>query len=214
MKHTILFLMLAVAGLKAQDPSRFEEEIEALAKKYDTIWDSARKTVVFTGSSSIRFWQDLPDLFPDHQIVNTGFGGSQTSDLLVYSDDLILRYRPEQVFIYEGDNDLNDAKKPRRIIKETRNLIRLLRHGMPEVRIVIIAAKPSPARWHLQRQYRRLNRKFKRLCRRRAYVEFADVWTVMLNGEEVRDDLFIEDQLHMNDKGYQLWYDLIKYYIN
>ncbi len=214
MKFVPLALILALGVVNAQDPSRFEAEVAALNAKYDSLWDPSKETVVFTGSSSIRFWRNLQELFPAHQVVNTGFGGSQTSDLLAYDEALIFRYQPRKVFVYEGDNDLNDAKKPRSILKDTRELVSRIKSRDPQTEVVLIAAKPSLVRWHLKRKYKRLNRLFKRFSRKEAGLEYADVWTVMLRGNKVRDDLFIEDGLHMNSKGYRLWYDIIKNYIN
>jgi lysophospholipase L1-like esterase len=36
----------------------------------------------------------------------------------------------------------------------------------------------------------------------------------MMDKGELRRDLFIEDGLHMNEKGYQLWYGVIKEFID
>ena len=80
--------------------------------------------------------------------------------------------------------------------------------------IVIISAKPSIERWHLKGKYKRLNRRFKKMCAADPLLEFADVWTPMLVGRKLREDLFIEDGLHMNDKGYLIWYDVLKKFLN
>lgn len=209
-----LFLMLGFLAA-AQDPMRFEDDIRALESKYDTLWDpSIKETIVFTGSSSIRLWRNLPELFPGHQIVNTGFGGSETSDLLAYTEELVLRFHPGKVFIYEGDNDINARKKPRHILKDAEEVIRRIRANDSNTRIVLIAAKPSISRWHLRRRYRKLNRKLYRICKKDPALDFADVWEAMLDHGKLRKDVFIEDGLHMNNKGYQLWYNIIKEYIN
>lgn len=212
--HPALIFLMTLSLAHAQDPLRFQEEVAQLNARYDSIWDSKRNCVVFTGSSSVRLWQELPSLFPRHQIINTGFGGSHTSDLLAYCDALILRYKPSQVFIYEGDNDIGQAKKPRRILNDYRQLLQKIQDDSPGTRVVLIAPKPSLSRWHLRRKYKKLNRKLNRLCSQDTLLQFADPWKVMLDGRQVREDLFIEDGLHMNQKGYALWYELIKPYIN
>ena len=81
-----------------------------IVKRNDSLWDSSRETIVFTGSSSIRFWEDLQERFPENQVLNAGFGGSQASDLLYHLNDLVLRYKPKKVFVYEGDNDIFSKK--------------------------------------------------------------------------------------------------------
>lgn len=40
-----------------QDLPPFSREVEQLNRKYEGLWDPAKETVVFTGSSSIRMWR-------------------------------------------------------------------------------------------------------------------------------------------------------------
>lgn len=206
---TYLFLLLSVFAF-GQNANKYENQVISLQKKYDTLWDSSKETTVFAGSSTIRMWKNLESMFPDHQIVNSGFGGSQTSDLFHYYNELIVRYSPKKVFIYEGDNDIAAEKKIREIIQNTQKIIDKVKEQDQETQIVIIAAKPSIARWHLKRRYKKLNRRFKRLCKKENTLEYANVWDAMLDGRKVRQDIFIEDGLHMNNEGYELWYSVIK----
>jgi len=210
-----LVILIIFISLKAvaQDTFRFQKEVLAIQKKYDTLWDNSKETIVFTGSSSIRTWNNLQELFPSYRVVNSGFGGSQAIDLLSYTNELILEYNPKKVFIYEGDNDLNDLKKPKRIIQVTKEIIAKIRNYIPDARIVIISAKPSLARWHLKRKYKGLNRRFNRLCKKEQDLDYANIWDTMLDGKKLRQDIFIEDGLHMNSKGYELWYQVIKNYV-
>lgn len=206
---TYLFLLLSVFAF-GQNTNKYEGQVIALQKKYDSLWDSSKETTVFAGSSTIRMWKNLESMFPNHQIVNSGFGGSQTSDLYHYNNELILRYSPKKVFIYEGDNDIAAQKKIRDIIGNTQKIIEKVKEQNQEAEIVIIAAKPSIARWNLKRKYKKLNRRFKRLCKKENNLEYANVWDAMLDGRKVRQDIFIEDGLHMNNEGYDLWYSVIK----
>ncbi len=205
---TISYLFVFILGI-SQDPGRFENEVENIQKKYDTLWDSSKKTVVFTGSSSIRTWKNLDDLFPNHQIINTGFGASQATDLLAYTDELILTFNPYKVFIYEGDNDISDSKRPKEIVNTTLEIIKRIRDKNRDTQIILLAAKPS-----IKHKYKNLNRKFKRLCKKDNLLQFADVWKPMLQGRKLKKDIFEEDGLHMNSKGYEIWYTVIKSFIN
>jgi len=209
----IIFFSVTLAGY-SQNPNRFKEEVSAIQKKYDTLWDASKETIVFTGSSSVRIWRNLESVFPGHQIVNSGFGGSQASDLLAFSEELILSFNPNKVFIYEGDNDIWASKKPKEIIHTIQEIIKKIRTQNNTVQIVLIAAKPSISRWHLKRNYKRLNRKFKKLSKKDNRIKFADVWKPMLQNRRVMQDIFIEDGLHMNAKGYNIWRAVIKPFIN
>ena len=203
-----LFLALAPAlcfQLNAQDPRRFRTEIEDLAKKYDSIWNPDQATVVFTGSSSIRLWSGLDSVFSKKQIVNTGFGGSQATDLLYYLDALVLKYQPEQVFIYEGDNDLFEKKRPGQVLSTLEEITREIQARFPGIPLVLISAKPSISRWRLRGKYRRFNRRLQKMTSENDLLYFADVWNPMLNGKTLDPSLFIEDGLHMNQKGYTIW---------
>ena len=148
-KLTFLFLSLAFLGYGQKAPA-FQNEVKAIQKKYESLWDSSKETIVFTGSSSIRMWKNLESMFPHHQIINSGFGGSQSSDLFRYYNELILQYNPKKVFIYEGDNDIASKKKTKDIIDTTREIIQKIRERNNTTQVVIIAAKPSIARWNLK----------------------------------------------------------------
>ncbi len=204
----------AVFFASAQDTLPFKGEVEAIQKKYDTVFDTSQETLVFTGSSSIRMWQDVQERFPKQQVVNSGFGGSQASDLSYYIYDLILRFNPKKVFIYEGDNDVFAKKKPHKIQQTLQQIIDGIHRNDSTTRVVLIAAKPSIARWNLKGKYKRLNRKMEKLAYDNPLVDYADVWRPMLDGSKVKQDIFIEDGLHMNAKGYQIWYDVLKPFVN
>ncbi|WP_396592033.1 GDSL-type esterase/lipase family protein [Allomuricauda sp. R78024] len=207
-------LFLSVFTINAQESLPFANEVKEVQQRVDSIWDSSMNTIVFTGSSSIRLWEDLQTRFPEHQILNTGFGGSQSSDLEHFLDELILNYTPIKVFIYEGDNDIIAKRKPKAIIGTMEDILEDLHQKRPEMEIVLISAKPSISRWHLKGRYKRLNKQLSKLASNTNGVEFADVWNIMLNKRKLKTDLFIEDGLHMNVKGYDLWYEVIKNYMN
>lgn len=208
----ILFMLFSVLG-HSQNGDAFAGEVAAIQKKYDSIWDASRPTIVFTGSSSIRMWDDLDRRFPEHQVLNTGFGGSQFSDLQRYLDELVLDYRPVKVFIYEGDNDISARKRQREIIETAEDVIERLQTAQADLQIVLISPKPSISRWNLRGKYKRLNRKLGRLAGNSQGVEFVDVWNPMLSDRKLKRDLFLEDGLHLNAKGYDIWYDQLKTHV-
>jgi lysophospholipase L1-like esterase len=214
MRNFLTLFLLITTISHAQENIPFAEEVAAISVKYDTIWDSSKETIVFTGSSSVRLWKSLEESFPEHHIVNTGFGGSQASDLLLHLNSLVLKYKPVKVFIYEGDNDITAKKKPKKIIQTTTAIIQQIRNQNPNTQIVIISAKPSISRWKLRGKYKRLNKKFQRLSKDDAYLSYVDVWNPMLDGRKLKTDIFISDGLHMNQKGYDIWYTAMKNLVN
>lgn len=200
--------------IPAQAQQNFKKEVDGIQKKYESKWDGSKPTIVFTGSSSIRMWKDVQQMFPGHQIVNTGFGGSQTSDLLYYVYDLIYRYHPKKVFIYEGDNDIAAGKSADVIMTEMEELVRRIHEFDPKMEIVLISPKPSIARWDLRGKYQRLNKRLKLWADETPKLQYVDVWDVMVDQNKLNRDLFLEDGLHMNAKGYALWQNAMKAYVN
>ncbi len=156
----------------AQDPLRFEEEVSKFENSASEYPEANR--IVFTGSSSIRLWVDFKSYFPNHNVINTGFGGSETSDLIHYQELLIGQFNPKQVFIYEGDNDTNSGKSVGVILKDLKKLVKNLK-SMGIEDIVLIAAKPSVARWELKPQYEKLNAKIERWTEKDSQLKFANV---------------------------------------
>lgn len=210
----LIFLLSSTLFSNAQDPNRFKNDVDELANK-EYNFSNDKKLVVFAGSSSIRMWKDIQAYFPDYNVINNGFGGSQFSDLLYFYNELILQQKPEILFIYEGDNDINDKKKPGKVLKEAKQLTEKIKKDLPETRIVFISPKPSIARVQLKNEYIKFNKKLKKYCKKQGDVGFADVWHPMLDSYgNVYKDVFIEDGLHMNKKGYDIWGKVIGGFLN
>nr|WP_298999506.1 GDSL-type esterase/lipase family protein [uncultured Allomuricauda sp.] len=207
----VLFLYSGISSGQSSLP--FYGEVKEIQERMDTIWDRSKPSILFTGSSSVRLWKDLQERFPENQVLNTGFGGSQTSDLANFLNELILDYNPSKVFIYEGDNDIFAKKRPKKIIGTFIDVLDTLQQQRPNLEIVLISAKPSISRWKFRSRYRRLNRKLKALASERSRISYADVWSVMLDRRKLKKDLFIEDGLHMNSKGYDLWEEALKDFV-
>ncbi|MBR9775147.1 MAG: G-D-S-L family lipolytic protein [Cytophagales bacterium] len=196
----------------AQDPTRFKGQVEKIHQ--DNPIQENLNSIVFTGSSTIRMWKSLQEDFPQHNVINAGFGGSQASDLLYYIDELILDYKPTKVFIYEGDNDISSGKSTDEILMTFNLITSKIHEALPETEIVIISPKPSVARWKLADQYLELNKNLKKFTKSEKYMKYADLWKPMLNKDkEPMDDIFIKDNLHMNEKGYAIWAKTIKKYL-
>lgn len=208
-----IVLLYSFVGLSAQDPLRFETEIQTLIADDNSV--SNKNLILFTGSSSIRVWNSLNQDFPKLNVVNRGFGGSEMKDLLYYIELLILKHKPKKIFIYEGDNDINAGKTPEEILGTADELLKLIRTRLPKkIEIIFISAKPSVARWQLKEQYLVFNSQLKEWTSKHRRVKFADVWTPMLDDTgEVRTDLFVEDNLHMNQRGYEIWTAVLRKYL-
>jgi len=203
----LFFAVISSANLNAQDPNRFEEEIKYIS---ELSIPEAKDLAVFTGSSSIRMWQNLDNDCKEMHTINTGFGGSHMSDLLYFLDQTVLRFQPSAVYIYEGDNDIVSDKEPKSILITAKQITDKILEFNSSTKIYFISAKPSPSRWSFKEKYIEFNSLLKTFCESQDQLFYIDVWNPMLD-KHMRADpqIFISDSLHMNRQGYLLWKEII-----
>jgi lysophospholipase L1-like esterase len=167
--------------------------------------------VLFVGSSTIRLWNKLNQDFRQVPvIINRGFGGSTMADCDYFSRQLVTRYRPKQVLIYAGDNDLAEGRTPQQVLDNFANFVHVVRSELPNTRIAYISIKPSPARAALMPRVREANALLAAYVRTLDKAEYIDIFTPMLSADgNPQPELFRADQLHLNDAGYSLWRSVI-----
>src|SRR5690606_24801169 len=153
-------VLSCVVPCSSSAPTRTDGGVVTVDPVSDPVWerDMARfaaedaaapppaDPVVFTGSSSVRMWDTLAADFPNVHTLNRGFGGSQVRDSVHHADQVAVRYRPRQVLIYAGDNDINAGRTPHQVLADFSAFVDRLRRDLPDVRIGWLAIKPSPSR--------------------------------------------------------------------
>jgi lysophospholipase L1-like esterase len=214
----ILFLTFTAASwgrlVGAENPhARWEQDIQAF-EAADRTNPPPAHCIVFVGSSSIRVWKTLGEDFKGLPVVNRGFGGSEMGDSAYYADRIVVPYRPRQVFVYAGDNDLAGGKSPQQVLADFKAFVTKVQHALPETSIAFISIKPSPSRWKLSDQMRAANQLIRQFAATDQRLAFVDVFTPMLDSDgKPRAELFQADQLHLNSKGYALWTSLVRPYL-
>lgn len=210
--------MLALAGLslgfaagtsaqELPDPTRFEASIERF-EEADRLSPPPANAIVLTGSSSIMYWnEEAPADLAPLTVIPRGFGGSVMHDLLHYLDRVVLTYKPRAVLIYEGDNDTGRNNIPNDVImNHVEEGIARIHAELPEARIYLLAVKPSVARVATWPTAQALNAQYKALADSHPLVTYIDVATPFLKADgTVMTDIFVDDNLHLNEKGYDIW---------
>lgn len=193
------------------DPERYRGDIEAfLASEAES--PPPAGAIVAVGSSSIRRWHGriAADLAP-LAIIARGFGGSTMADVRHFLEELVLRHRPRAMLLYEGDNDVALGLKPEQILAQFDAIDAAMRKRLPETRIYILAVKPSISRWHLWGSMQAVNQLLASRAEADPRITFIDIATPMLNeAGEPRAQIFVADQLHLNDAGYDIWREAIR----
>jgi hypothetical protein len=220
-KLGLTFLFLTIIGLSCSKEEiagscsgNYEQAITAFEEQ-DKKTPPEPGAILFIGSSSIRLWEDLSHRFNEYPIVRRGFGGSGICDIISYADRIIFPYQPSLVFIYSGENDLATGQEPNdATFKQFVRLYDLISHSIPETKICYISVKPSPARKQLMPAFKYFNQKVENHLVKNRNWTFLDVYHPMLgSGGLPLDSIFTIDNLHMNDRGYDIWEKVIRNYL-
>ena len=170
--------------------------------------------ILFVGSSSFRVWKSLEKDYQDYNAINRGFGGSTLGQAIYYADDIIFPYQPRQVVIYSGENDLAEGETIEVTFDRFKTLFDLIRKKMPQVPIAFISIKPSPSRAHLMPKMMATNLLIKDFLEKKQNTSYINIFDAMLqSNKQPKTDIFLSDNLHMNDKGYQIWKKIITPYL-
>ncbi len=209
----ILFSLAASAQETYERAKIWDAEINSLTA-IDQKQTPPKDAVLFVGSSSLRMWRNLGTSFPNLTFINRAFGGSRLEDVNFYFERIVAPYNPKTVVLYAGDNDLNDGIAPEKVLEDFRKFAALVRAKFPKAKLLYISIKPSPSRWKLAETFRKTNDLIKNEIAKDKRAGFVDVWSPMLNEKgEPKPEIFLEDNLHMNEKGYAIWHDALAKYL-
>jgi lysophospholipase L1-like esterase len=205
----------AFAGTQASaGPEKWEGEIKAF-ETADQTNPPPKGAVLFVGSSSIRLWKTLAQDFPDHRVINRGFGGSQIADSVHFADRIVLPYAPRLVVLYAGGNDINAGKSPEQVFGDFKAFVASVRARLPGTRIAYLSSAPSPARWAQVEKVRALNRLIEAFCNAGDNLTFVNVFPHMLGEDgQPRPEIFVDDRLHLNARGYALWTKIVRPFLD
>lgn len=207
----VMPLLLAGASSIAEE-SRWEKTIQAFERQ-DAENPPPKGEIVFIGSSSIRMWKTDED-FPEFIIINRGFGGSQTADSVEFAARILIPLAPRLVVLYAGDNDISYGKSPEQVFEDTKTFFEVVHDALPKTRIAYVSIKPSLSRWQLVEKMRAANALIRAHTETNARLQFVDVDTPMLGSDgRPREELFIQDGLHLSREGYDLWNSIIRPYL-
>jgi lysophospholipase L1-like esterase len=198
----------APAAKKPKGPARFESEIAAFERS-DKKKAVPKDCILFVGSSTVRLWQTA-DAFPDLPVVNRGFGGSTIPDVNYFADRIVFKYKPKTIVFYAGDNDIAGGHSPDKVVSNYQKFADSVHERLPETKLIYLAIKPSPLRWKMWPQSQEANDRIKELTRKNDHDLYVDTAPTILGADgQPQKELFRDDGLHMNPKGYDAWNKLL-----
>ena len=157
------------------------------------------------GASSIRLWTTLAEDLPEYRVINRGFGGAQTTDVIHYMDRVLLPYAPAVIVFYPG------ADNTETVLADFKDFVTNVRSMLPATHIVFMSLLAKPANPGSAERVREANRRVKEFADTQPGLSFIDVFSEMVGPDgHPKTEYFVEDGLHTSHRGYALWAKLIR----
>ena len=215
LSRLLLFIVIIAFGRSTAISQPFINEIKAF-RRADSTSMPPQNAILLIGSSSFTNWKDVAKYFPEHTIINRGFGGSSLPHMTMYAEDIIFKYNPKQILIYCGENDLTGGPSitADTIFNRVKRLHQLIRSRYKKVPIAYISMKPSPSREKYLETMQKGNAMIKSFMEHEKKSSYIDVYSSMLDANgKILTHIFLSDKLHMNAEGYKIWQGVIAPYL-
>jgi hypothetical protein len=209
-------LLIAATNLFAQQSFPFDKEVREY-KHQDSLNFPKPDGILFIGASSIRFWTDLDQRFPDAPIVRRGLGGSELRQWdAYYLPYVVFPYHPRKIFLYAGENDIAAGRSAQQVFDDFVTFYKTVKEKLPDTKIYFLSMKYSPVRAKFSDVITEANQKIKDYIGSTSDAKYVDVTTVLYKPQTMQSDssLFRPDFLHLTPKGYDKWQAALKPYVN
>jgi len=203
-----------------ENRQRFEREIRNF-EKIDKKTSYGENSIMFVGSSSIRLWDKLEDVMHPLKIIKRGYGGAHFRDLIFFIDRILNNHSLSMIVCFvandiKGLEDIYNIGDERdgsidEIINLYDFLVRQIRKKYPDIPIVQIEITPTSSRWKYWKKISDLNESIKDYCSKNHNMHYVETKDFFLNKNGTpNNNLFRRDLLHLNDKGYNIWNNIVK----
>ena len=189
------FLIRFVLKLAKGDPTFWERGVRSFEKQ-NLETPPPTGSILFTGSSSIRYWKTLEEDMAPLSVSNRGFGGSRISDVTYYADRIVLPYKPAGIVFYAGENDISGLvftkkKTSEEVANDFQAFCSKIHTKQPEVPVYFISIKPPKSRRKLWSEMQEANRLVEEICSSDNRLNYIDIVESTLDSEgNPRHDIF------------------------
>ncbi|MFT5300495.1 MAG: hypothetical protein ACI87E_000662 [Mariniblastus sp.] len=223
------FLLLLCVLIVPQEPTVAQDLPAEIAK-----WESAiaqlelrdqaegkiEDGILFYGSSSIRRWKTMATDMAPWATIQRGYGGAKLPDIIHYAPRVIgprlgesNPQRCKALVLFVG-NDIagkpTDAS-PVQVGERFSQLHRWIRQKDPTVPVFWIEVTPTNSRWEQWAKVEQATKCIDKIINNDGNSFLISTAGAFLASDgRPRSDLFVKDQLHLNQAGYQQWAAIIK----
>ena len=216
----ISFILLACSPIRKYQnlpEVRFWENDIQKFEQLDKSEKYPEDAILFAGSSSIRFWTSLEKDMAPYHIIQRGYGGAKLSDFAVYAGRIFDPHKCKAIVIFIA-NDITGSdndKTPEEVATLFRNVLKTIRKVHPATPIFWIAVTPTFSRWKVWPEIQKANTLIKKIYDNQKNTYFIRTDFAFLNENGLpKDELFRDDKLHLTERGYVVWTEIIKKELN
>ena len=181
----------------------FEAELKDLKKLIIQKKEIANQ-LVFYGSSTIRLWENIESDFSDFNSINLGFGGALIKDLKKNFEDLFKSLNPKYIITYLGGNDLTLGYSAKKISLKIIDFFKKVNKKFPSTLIVNLSIKPSFERIKDIEKIEEINNLIELESKKNKNLIQLDFYNELMSGNKINSNFYLQDGLHLNNKGYQV----------
>ena len=209
LSSVVLFLSVPCYSARAAENSehnysKWEKEITAFERS-DAVRPPPKGALLFIGSSTIRRWTSLAKDFPQVQVINRGFGGSEIMDATHFAPRIIFPYAPRSIYLRSGGNDLWRGRSVEHVFADFKDFVATVHAKLPNTDIIFISLSPSIARWAQADMTKTLNALVADYIKGKDHLRYVETYDIVLGSDgQPRPELFDKDKLHFSPEGYKL----------
>ena len=212
--YPMMIMLFGCSPLKKFENTKsvFESEVQELEALTD--YKKLDNYLLFLGSSSIRRWNNITKQMAPYKVVKRGYGGAHFYDLIHFTDRLVSPHQKARALICFVANDISGKDidlSPREVFRLFKYFTRQVHRLHPELPIYFIEITPTPSRWKFWDQISKVNSKVQQYAASHSMINFISTQKKFLgpNGRPL-SYLYVSDSLHLSDKAYHLWSEIIK----
>ena len=204
-------VLALVVALSAQTPvNRFEPNVRAY-EAADKVTPPPAGAILLAGDSQFFRWKTLAEDLPGYTVINRGIDSFESSDLLYFTERLVLPYAPRLIVLHVGGNDVHNGKTADQLLATFKAFVAKVRPSLPTVPIAFSSITPGPGRWDEAEKRKAANRALQTYIATQPGLLFIDLWDAMLTRDgQPREDLWVEDRIHPNQAGYRIRVTLMR----
>ena len=181
----------------------FEAELKELRKLVNQKKD-VENQLIFYGSSTIRLWKNIESDFSNFNSINLGFGGALVKDLTKNFENLFKSLNPKYLITYLGGNDLTLGYSAKKISLKIVDFFEKVNTQFPNTLIINLSIKPSFERIKDTKKIEEINSLIKAESKVNNKLIQLDFYHELMRGNKINSDFYLQDGLHLNNKGYQI----------